>query len=76
MRREKRHPTIEDGVTVGANATLLGDITVGEAAAIGAGSVVVEDVPATATVAGVPAEPIGERDDSAQTTATDERRGE
>lgn len=58
MRREKRHPTLENGVTVGANATLLGDITVGENASVGAGSVVVEDVPPSVTVAGVPAEPI------------------
>lgn len=60
MRREKRHPTLGDGVTVGANATLLGDITVGEAATVGAGSVVVEDVPTGVTVAGVPASPIDE----------------
>ena len=58
MRREKRHPTLEDGVTVGANATLLGDITIEENAAVGAGSVVVEDVKPGVTVAGVPAEPI------------------
>ncbi|SFC25231.1 serine O-acetyltransferase [Halobiforma haloterrestris] len=51
----KRHPTIEDGVEIGANATLLGDITVGENAAVGAGSVVTEDVDPGATVAGVPA---------------------
>ncbi|WP_049928891.1 serine O-acetyltransferase [Halopiger goleimassiliensis] len=51
----KRHPTLEDGVRVGANATLLGDITVGEDATVGAGSVVTDDVPAGATVAGVPA---------------------
>ena len=63
MRREKRHPTLESGVTVGANATLLGDITVGEAAAVGAGSVVVDDVPANATVVGVPAKLI-DGDDS------------
>ncbi len=58
MRREKRHPTLGDGVSVGANATLLGDITVGEAASVGAGSVVVDDVPPGVTVAGVPAERI------------------
>ncbi|WP_440766462.1 serine O-acetyltransferase [Natronorubrum sp. DTA7] len=51
----KRHPTIEDGVQIGANATLLGDITVGEDAAVGAGSVVTRDVEAGATVVGVPA---------------------
>lgn len=56
-RPVKRHPTIEDGVHIGANATLLGDITVGEAARVGAGSVVVTDVPAGTTVTGVPAEP-------------------
>lgn len=55
MRREKRHPTVEDCATIGANATLLGDITVGEGATVGAGAVVVEDVPAGATVAGNPA---------------------
>ena len=54
----KRHPTIEDGVHVGANATLLGDITIGEGAAVGAGSVVSSDVEPGATVAGVPAERI------------------
>jgi len=60
MRREKRHPTLGDGVTVGASATLLGDIVVGEAASVGAGSVVVEDVPPGVTVTGVPAEPTEE----------------
>ncbi|WP_181692416.1 serine O-acetyltransferase [Natronomonas sp. LN261] len=60
MRREKRHPTLGDGVTVGASATLLGDIVVGEAASVGAGSVVVEDVPPGVTVTGVPAEPTGD----------------
>jgi len=54
----KRHPTLEDGVTVGANATLIGDITVGKNATVGAGAVVVDDVPAGETVAGVPAVPL------------------
>ncbi len=52
----KRHPTIEDGAQLGANATLLGDITIGEDAAVGAGSVVTQDVESGATVVGVPAE--------------------
>ena len=56
MRREKRHPTVEDCVTIGANATLLGDITIGEGATVGAGAVVSQDVPADVTVAGNPAE--------------------
>ena len=52
----KRHPTVEDGAQLGANATLLGDITIGEEAAVGAGSVVTQDVAPGATVVGVPAE--------------------
>ncbi len=52
----KRHPTVEDGAQLGANATLLGDITIGEDAAVGAGSVVTGDVEPGATVIGVPAE--------------------
>ena len=52
----KRHPTVEAGVQIGANATLLGDITIGESAAVGAGSVVTRDVEPGATVVGVPAE--------------------
>lgn len=57
-RPVKRHPTLEDNVTVGASATLVGDVTVGEGATVGAGAVVVDDVPPGATVAGVPAEPV------------------
>ncbi|WP_254762404.1 serine O-acetyltransferase [Natrinema marinum] len=52
----KRHPTVESGAQLGANATLLGDITIGEDAAVGAGSVVTGDVEPGATVVGVPAE--------------------
>ncbi|WP_222915433.1 serine O-acetyltransferase [Natrinema sp. SYSU A 869] len=52
----KRHPTVEEGAQLGANATLLGDITIGEDAAVGAGSVVTSDVEPGATVVGVPAE--------------------
>jgi serine O-acetyltransferase len=53
-RRVKRHPTLGNGVVVGAGARLIGAITVGENARIGAGSVVVSNVPANATVVGVP----------------------
>ncbi|MFD1589113.1 serine O-acetyltransferase [Halorientalis brevis] len=73
MRREKRHPTVEDCATVGANATLIGPITVGEGATIGAGAVVSEDVPANATVAGNPAEIIEQQPDVRK---TDEDRAE
>ncbi|MDR1209349.1 MAG: serine O-acetyltransferase [Clostridiales bacterium] len=50
----KRHPTIRNGVLIGSGAKILGPITVGEDARIGAGSVVIRDVPAYATVVGVP----------------------
>jgi serine O-acetyltransferase len=51
----KRHPTVCDGVFVGNNANLLGDITIGENSRVGAGSVVLSDVPPNSTVVGVPA---------------------
>jgi serine O-acetyltransferase len=57
---EKRHPTLEDGATVGANATLLGPIAIGENASVGAGSVVLESVPPNCTVVGNPAKLVGE----------------
>jgi len=53
-RQEKRHPTLGDDVVVGAGAKLLGPIEVGSGARIGANSVVVRDVPPTATVVGIP----------------------
>ena len=53
--RGKRHPTLCDNVTVGAGAQVLGSITVGRGSYIGANSVVFKDVPAEATVVGVPA---------------------
>jgi serine O-acetyltransferase len=53
-RREKRHPTLENHVVVGAGAKIIGNITLGSHARIGAGSVVVSSVPAYATVVGVP----------------------
>ncbi|WP_157975693.1 serine O-acetyltransferase EpsC [Brachybacterium sp. YJGR34] len=55
MERVKRHPTVEDGVTIGAGARVLGPIELGEGAQIGANAVVVKDVPAQATAIGVPA---------------------
>lgn len=57
-RRVKRHPTVGAGVTLGANSTLIGDVTVGEGATVGAGAVVVDDVPPGTTVVGNPARPI------------------
>ena len=50
----KRHPTIDDGVVLGTDAVVLGNILIGEGAKVGSGSVIVRDVPAFATVVGVP----------------------
>ncbi|MBX9609888.1 MAG: serine O-acetyltransferase [Gammaproteobacteria bacterium] len=50
----KRHPTLENGVVIGAGAKVLGPITVGAGARIGSNAVVVKDVPAKATVVGIP----------------------
>lgn len=55
-----RHPKVRKGVLIGAGAKILGNIEIGECAKIGAGSVVLRDVPSRATVAGVPAKLIGE----------------
>jgi serine O-acetyltransferase len=51
----KRHPTLANGVTIGAGAKILGPFTVGENAKIGSNSVVVKEVPPGATVVGIPA---------------------
>lgn len=54
-----RHPKIRHGVLIGANASIIGNIEVGRGAKVGAGSVVMKDVPPHVTVAGVPAEIVG-----------------
>ena len=54
-----RHPKVRRGVLLGANASIIGNIEIGEGAKVGAGSVVMKDVPAHVTVAGVPAEIVG-----------------
>jgi serine O-acetyltransferase len=54
----KRHPTLGDNVTVGSGAKLLGPISVGDGAKIGANTVVVEDVPPGSTVVGNPGHPV------------------
>jgi serine O-acetyltransferase len=61
-RRVKRHPTLGNGVLVGANAQIIGAVTIGDHARIGAGSVVVTNVPAYATVVGVPGHVIAYHD--------------
>ncbi|MHB1539290.1 MAG: serine O-acetyltransferase [Solirubrobacteraceae bacterium] len=54
----KRHPTVQDNVTIGSGAKLLGPITIGHGAKIGANSVVIADVPANSTVVGNPGRPV------------------
>lgn len=56
--RGKRHPTIEDDVTIGSGAKLLGPITVGHCAKVGANTVVIDDVPVDSTVVGNPGHPV------------------
>lgn len=51
----KRHPTLKNGVVIGAGAKILGPITIGENAKIGSNAVVVKDVPDNATAIGIPA---------------------
>jgi serine O-acetyltransferase len=55
LAHTKRHPTLGRNVTVGASAVIIGAIVVGDNARVGSGSVVVRDVPANATVVGIPA---------------------
>ncbi len=57
--RGDRHPKVGDGVLLGAGAKVLGRVAVGRCAKVGAGSVVLRDVPPCATVAGIPARVVG-----------------
>ncbi len=56
--RGKRHPTLEDNVTVGSGAKLLGPVRVGRNAKVGANTVVIEDIPPETTVVGNPGHPV------------------
>jgi serine O-acetyltransferase len=54
LAKGKRHPTVGNGVVIGAGALVLGNITLGDGSKVGAGTVVLKDVPAGATVVGAP----------------------
>ena len=69
---EDRHPKIGNGVLIGAGAKVLGNIRVGDCARIGAGSVVVRDVPPRVTVVGVPARIVGEAGAAQPASAMDQ----
>ena len=69
LAREKRHPTLEKGVIVGSGAQVLGPVTVGENARIGANAVVLKDVPAGVTMVGIPAKQVLPRQHGEPATA-------
>ena len=60
----KRHPTLGNNVLIGANAIVLGNVTIADNAKVGAGAVVVNDVPANMTVAGIPATVVRNRNET------------
>ena len=60
QRNIKRHPTLKDNVVVGSGAQILGPVTVGKNAKIGANAVVTKDVPENAVMVGIPAKNVGE----------------
>src|SRR5690606_34062018 len=60
--RVKRHPTLENGVTVGAGAKVLGPVRIGRNAKVGANAVVNRDVAPDTVVVGIPARPVGQRE--------------
>jgi len=59
LEKKKRHPTLGNGVVVGSGAIVLGAIILGDRSRVGAGSVVINPVPADTSVVGVPARPTG-----------------
>ena len=60
QRQVKRHPTLKDNVVIGSGAQVLGPITVGENAKVGANAVVTKDVPANAVMVGIPAKNVNQ----------------
>jgi serine O-acetyltransferase len=66
QRQQKRHPTLADGVIVGSGAQVLGPITVGRGARVGANAVVTKDVPEGRTVVGIPARMVGAKPEPEQ----------
>lgn len=61
LKREKRHPTLEHHVVVGAGGKVLGNITIGHHSRVGSGSVVVKSAPPYSTIVGIPGHVLGER---------------
>ena len=66
-QKGKRHPTIGDGVVIGAGAKILGAITIGSCSRVGANAVVVDDIPPDSVVVGIPGHPVHkDKPDAAQ----------
>lgn len=74
--RGKRHPTLEDGVVVGAGAKILGDIRIGAGSRVGANAVVVRPVPPGSVVVGVPGEVLRKREEAAAARGPDLEHGD
>jgi serine O-acetyltransferase len=68
-----RHPKVREGVLIGAGAKILGNVEIGIGAKVGAGSVVLSDVPPHATVAGVPAKVVGQTKEFSPSQSMDHR---
>lgn len=75
FRQGRRHPSLDRGVVVGVGASVIGSVHVGEEAKIGAGAVVVSDVPANTTVTGIPAMPKKQRSSEEKTAFAIPLRG-
>lgn len=76
LHRGKRHPTLEDGVVVGAGAKILGDIVIGAGSRVGANAVVVKPVPPHSVVVGVPGEVVRRSAGAHPAPGTDLEHGE
>lgn len=70
-RRERRHPTVGDRVTIGTGAVVLGAITIGADSVIGAQAVVVRDAPRNSVITGIPAKAVPKRDTEIPDDAVD-----
>lgn len=71
----KRHPTLEDNVVIGSGAKILGPFTVGRGAKVGSNSVVVKEVPPSATVVGIPGRVVMQEEKPVETTRPDLEHG-
>jgi len=68
QRQVKRHPTLKDNVVIGSGAQVLGPLTVGENAKVGANAVVTKDVPANAVMVGIPAKNVNKEGSKTDTS--------